>query len=76
VGPHPANKSAFDRSGEILAVASDDGEVKVWNLIDGEQVCELKGHTDSVHAVAFDPFGKYVVTASSDNTFRLYGTLG
>jgi len=73
VGPHPANKSQFDRSGEVLAIACDDGLVKCWNLLDGEEICQLKGHDDSVHAVVFDPFGKFVISAGSDNTFRLFG---
>jgi len=73
-GPHPANKARFDRSGEILAIASDDGLVKCWNLIDAKLVSELKGHEDSVHAVVFDPFGNFLVSAGSDNTFRLFGS--
>ena len=28
VGPHPANKAAFDPSGEVLAIASEDGSIK------------------------------------------------
>jgi len=32
----------------------------------------LKGHTDRVQSAAFSPDGKRVVTASSDNTARLW----
>lgn len=28
VGPHPANKATFDPSGEVLAIASEDGSIK------------------------------------------------
>lgn len=28
VGPHSANKCAFDSSGEVLAIASEDGSIK------------------------------------------------
>jgi WD40 repeat protein len=33
---------------------------------------ELAGHEDAVQAAVFDPNGQYIVSASSDNTFRLW----
>jgi len=71
-GPHPANKVAFDRASETVAVASDDGTVKCFNAADGDMVAELRGHEDAVQGVLFDPFGKYVISCGSDATFRLW----
>ena len=71
-GPHPANKVVFDRAGETVAVASDDGTVKCFGADHGEMVAELAGHDDAVQAVAFDPHGKFVVSCGSDATFRLW----
>ena len=73
-GSHPANKCCFDRSGEVLAVASDDATVKVYSLDAGglELVRELEGHEDAVQACVFDSSGS-LITAGSDNTFRLFG---
>jgi len=72
-GPFPANKCAFDRSGQVLAVASDDSKIKLFSLGEpAELITELQGHDDAVQAVAFDPAGQYLVSASSDKTFRLW----
>lgn len=72
VGPHPANKLAFDRAGEIIAVASDDGRVKLINAITGEQGPELEGHDDAVQVVAFDYPNRKLVSGGSDKTFRMW----
>jgi WD40 repeat protein len=57
---------------QVLAVASDDGKVRLYSTKSGEQVSDLGGHEDAVQAVAFDPAGQFMVTGSSDNTFRLW----
>ncbi len=49
-GPHPANKVSFDKAGETVAVASDDGTVKCFASHDGERVAERRGHDDAVHS--------------------------
>ncbi len=72
-GKHPANKCAFDRSGNVLAVASDDGRVRCFSSANGELVAEMTGHDDAVQAVAFDPAGQFMVTCGSDHTFRFWG---
>jgi len=71
-GPHPANKCSFDRSGQILAVTSDNGTVSCYDLESQKEVATLQGHEDAVQAVVFDPFGKFMVTAGSDSSFRLW----
>ena len=71
-GPYPANKCAIDRSGSVLAVASDAGSVMSFNVATGEPLCNLEGHSDAVQAVQFDPYGKYMISAGSDNTFRTW----
>ncbi len=89
-GRHPLNKVAFDRSGLILAAASDDSSVKLIDVqglalvgatgaetssssMPGTGPGELRGHEDAVQSVAFDSTGKYLVSAGSDCTFRLWG---
>ena len=57
---------------QVLAVASDDGRVKCFAVATGEPACELAGHEDAVQVVAFDRAGQYLVSASSDCTFKLW----
>lgn len=37
-------------------------------------VSELRGHEDAVQAVQFDPKGNFLVSGSSDSTFRVWGS--
>ena len=36
----------------------------------------LKGHEDSVRSAAFSPSGRHIITASADNTARVWGADG
>jgi len=72
-GQHPINKVAVDRSGTRLTTASDDGNIKVINLIDFSILTELTGHEDAVQCVRLSPNDSYLVSGSSDSTFRIWG---
>jgi len=76
-GPHPINSVHFDRSEKMFALASDDGTVKVYEGLGRDSASpkvakQLDGHGDAVQAVMFDPLGKFIVSGSSDCTFRLW----
>jgi WD40 repeat protein len=44
----------------------------VWDLATGEQLRTLNGHSDSVNAVAVTADGKQAISASRDNTLKLW----
>ena len=71
-GPHPANGVAIDRSGEVVAVACDDGKMRMFDARSAVQLAECGGHDDAVQSVLFDFAGEMVITSGSDNTFRIW----
>ena len=62
----------FSEDGLLLASASDDNTIQLWNLQSQTLEGTLRGHTDSVLSVAFSPDGLLLVSASTDNTVRLW----
>jgi WD40 repeat protein len=58
----------------LLASASDDKMVKLWDMAMGAALQTLEGHTSWVNAVAFSPDGKPPASASGDEAVKLWDT--
>ena len=51
----------------------NNGLVMIWNIAEGKILTELKdGHQACVHYACFSPDGQYALTASKDNTVKLW----
>ena len=65
------NAIAFSQDGQLLASASDDGTVRLWDPATGEHKQTLQGHSGPVSAVAFSQDGQLLASASDDGMVRL-----
>ena len=63
---------AFSHDGKLLASASHDKTVRLWDPATGAALQTLKGHASWVSSVAFSHDGKLLASASHDKTVRLW----
>ncbi|XP_062158453.1 WD40 repeat-containing protein HOS15-like [Alnus glutinosa] len=56
----------------LLASASFDSTIKLWDVELGRLICSLNGHRDPVYSVAFSPNGEYLASGSMDKCMHIW----
>jgi WD40 repeat protein len=70
--PEPVSALAFNADGSVLASASEDRKIAVWDLPAGKLRRTMNGHTDRIPALAWQPGTDLLVSAGWDTTVRLW----
>jgi WD40 repeat protein/serine/threonine protein kinase len=65
-------RSAVVRYADGQTVAYTDQAIQLWDMRTGREVRVLKGHTDRVSSLCFDPKGRRLLSASWDKTARIW----
>ena len=68
----PVWSVAFSPDGQTLAMAIDNGTVKLWDPETGSVRRTLSGHRGPVWSVVFSPDGQTLATGCDDGTARLW----
>lgn len=67
---------AFSADGVLLATASEDRTVTVWDTASGRRLERFAGHASAVASVAFDPSGDTLYSAGRDHAVLAWDLVG
>ena len=66
------NHVCFSPDGRLIASASFDNSVKLWDGRTGKFIANLRGHVASVYRVAWSSDSRMLASASKDSTIKLW----
>ncbi len=68
----PILSTAWSPDGRLLASASADHAIRLWDVSSASLLYTLTGHTGAVANVSWSPDGRLLASASADHTIRLW----
>jgi WD repeat-containing protein 48 len=63
---------ALAATGSLITGGGPESIVRVWDARSGERVTKFVGHTDNIRAILIGADGETVMTASSDQTVKIW----
>lgn len=67
----PVKGVAFSPDSRLIATASSDATVRLWDTATGQPLDVIRGHTDAVNAVAFSPDRSLLASGGADRRVLL-----
>ncbi|RPA90640.1 WD40 repeat-like protein [Choiromyces venosus 120613-1] len=65
---------AFSPGGRLLAAAGDSNIIALYDVISGEQVGNLSGHSSWIFSVSWSQTGEYILSGAFDGKVKVWST--
>ncbi|MEO0015461.1 MAG: hypothetical protein RLZZ535_3850, partial [Cyanobacteriota bacterium] len=66
----------YSPDGKIIASASWDQTIKLWNAQTGELINTLKGYQDGINSIVFSPDSQTLISTGEDKTIKIWNLVG
>ena len=66
----------YSPDGKIIASASWDQTIKLWNAQTGELINTLKGYQDGINSIVFSTDSQTLISAGEDKTIKIWNLVG
>ena len=62
----------FNHDGSRLVSGSEDGVVRIWDMVKRKRIMELRGHKEALFDVAYSPDGLDIASVSTDGIVKIW----
>ncbi|XP_012275046.1 notchless protein homolog 1 [Orussus abietinus] len=66
------NDVKFSPDGRLIASASFDKSIKLWDSKTGKYISSLRGHVQAVYSIAWSADSRLLVSSSADSTLKVW----